>query len=46
MKKKKKWGSNRKKRFCSEMWKNAVGLSICDGPMETVFSKRWVPLER
>ena len=25
---------------------NPVGLSICDGPMETVFIKRWVPLER
>ena len=23
-----------------------VGLSMCDNPMETVFIKRWVPLER
>ena len=24
---------------------NAVGLSMCDGPMETVFTKRQVPFE-
>ena len=23
-----------------------VGLSMCDNPMEAVFIKRWVPLER
>ena len=24
---------------------DVVGLSICDGPMETVFINRWVPLD-
>ena len=51
---KKKWGGNRKKRFYSENGKcclrgtceSPVGFSICDDPMETVFIKRWVPLER
>ena len=41
---KKKWEENRGKRFYSEMWrkaekgacKNPVGLSMFDGPKETV----------
>ena len=44
---KKKWGGNRRKNFCSEMWGNVVkvlsglcenllGLSMCDGPIEIV----------
>ena len=45
---KKKRGGNRKKRFYSEMQgcESHVGLSMCDNPMEAVFIKRWVPLER
>ena len=52
---KEKWGGNRKKMFDSEIWgkhclkeacESPVGLSMCDNPMETVFIKRWVHLER
>ena len=56
---KQKLEGNKKKRFYSEIWKNAVwggragedcqnpvGLSMCDGPMETVFMKSCVSFER
>ena len=54
---KQKLGENKKKRFYSEIWQNAVwggercenpvGLSMCEGrPMEAVFIKSCVPFER
>ena len=46
-KKKKKKNGEATERIGSRvkcgMWGNPVGLSICDSPMETVFSKRVGP---